>query len=88
MGILESSLPMQFFMTLHRIQFNTALLLLVLGGKSTTTTTTTTKPVRIPTHRHGNFGEFFADAVLHDAPQVETDIGLFLDPLPSPASEV
>ena len=35
-------------------------------------------------YRHGDFGELFADAVLHDAPQVEGVVGLVCDVSPPP----
>ncbi len=34
------------------------------------------------TYRHGNFGELLADAVLHDAPQIEGVVGLVGDMSP------
>lgn len=34
------------------------------------------------TYRHRNFGELLADAVLHDAPQIEGVVGLVWDMSP------
>lgn len=34
------------------------------------------------THRHGNFGQLLADAVLHDAPQIEGIVGFVWDVSP------
>lgn len=37
------------------------------------------------THRHGDFGKLLANAVLHDAPQIEGVVGLvwYVSPPPS-----